>query len=233
MHAGVCRIAATGSQKCLKCSDVFAINNTANGSPSCDRTPLRPPSAVTGLSPCRRAADGPNTWRIRRGDHDEPLQEEATPEPGISGAEALRRRLAAWSAKPAVLNAIARDTPGVSVGQLQEFANGRREFSAGILQSLVKVAYNGHAIYDPVSGRLATAYDQPPMKLGHPPPPCQRTDAVVREAKGPVLVDPPKVTTTTTREGWAGTFFPITKPDHPEPERRERFVRKRPSPDGD
>ena len=156
-------------------------------------------------------------------------RKEATPEPEINGVAALRRRLLAWSAKPATLQAIARDTPGVSVGQLEEFANGRREFSGAILQAIVKVAYSGYATYDIESGMLKSTNTQPPIKGGAPPEPCVPDDYVVaRAGNGPVLVDPPK-TKTVAREGFADPGYAIVTLDYPPPNpRREKFIRARP-----
>jgi hypothetical protein len=147
-------------------------------------------------------------------------------EPNISGVDIIRARLAAWSAKPAVLQAVARDVEGVGIGSLQDFIAAKREFSAEILVALTKVVYAGHAVFDPVSMMLKSAYeDQPVRSFVRPDPYQPPADHVVARAGG-LRLPPPQTKTTTERKGWLGTFYPVAE-KAPEPAKREKFVRLR------
>jgi hypothetical protein len=153
--------------------------------------------------------------------------EAAAEEPNINGVHALRARLAAWSAKPAVLQAVARDVEGVGIGSLQDFIAGKREFSAEILVALTMVVYEGHAVFDPVSMMLKSAYkDQPVRSFVRPDPYKPPADYVVVRSGGLRGLQASETKTTMERMGWLGTFYPVAE-KAPEPAKREKFVRLR------
>ncbi|UGX96771.1 hypothetical protein G6321_00017155 [Bradyrhizobium barranii subsp. barranii] len=157
------------------------------------------------------------------------FKKEVIPAPEISGTDVLRRTLRAWSNKPAVLHAIARDVDGVGVGMLEDFASGRIDLSTEVLQRLVKVMHGGHAVFDPESGMLKSAYaDRPTRSYTAPDPYRPPADFVIaRPTIGPQPAEPPTTRVTNKRDGWLGKFFPTPVEPPVVQKRREPFVRLR------
>lgn len=160
------------------------------------------------------------------------FRKEVMPAPETSGVDVLRRTLRAWSNKSAVLIAVARDVDGVGLEKLDSFMHGKTDLSAEILQRLTTVMYGGHAVFDPESGMLKSAYaDRPTLSYTVPEPYRPPADFVIaRPTIGPQPIMPPAAKTTTKRDGWLGEYFPTPVEPPVVRKKREPFVRARPEP---
>lgn len=151
----------------------------------------------------------------------------------VNGAEAVRRRLRAWKNKVGSWASVVRDTEGLGHSKLEAFVGGD-SLPTEVLQSLIAVAYHGHAVLDVATGKLKSANTAEPSPLCTAMPPAYDPNADSRHRPDPSWTfagalraddTKPPPATTTSRPGWAGVF-PRTEIKKPDPPRRgEKFVR--------
>lgn len=121
----------------------------------------------------------------------------------VTGTDAIRQTMRSWAVKLSTAS-LAQDL-GISAADLDGFVAGTRLLPADVLTKLVKILFQGHAIYDQEIDRLRMAPGPEPTSMGVPPdryvPPA---NAPRYEAGGaPNLYPASKPQQKPTRPGWA------------------------------
>lgn len=159
------------------------------------------------------------------------------PEPVVTGIDVLRAATKSRGHKGGALKILARELNdvGVSIGTLEDFGNAKADLSVAQLQALTKQLFP-FAEYDPVSGMLCAANKAEPKPLcaaGYDATPLDPETVTYPPRFNPKAPRPgPRLTVpvpqrSTSRPGWAGSFFPIeVRPADHKP--KQPFVRARP-----
>jgi hypothetical protein len=128
-------------------------------------------------------------------------------------------------------NGIDREAPNLTVGQLEAFTNGGVDLAVELKKALTELLFDSHAIFDPESKMLKSAYaDRPRLPTPVAPPSFVFVPGVhyVAQAAGNAPCRQPKATSR-SRPSWAGEYYPTKVEPNEQPRKvKEPFVRTRP-----